>query len=142
LETANIDELHLGKTAGVTGAGFLVFNNDDVFFCLVNLGGGEFEIVDSRNDGCLSINTTTGDVSEQNATGCQLNGGHGYLYDRWSNPVHYVDGDVTDVEIANEDGGGCIYGDTTPAEYVTCDLSTTHRDLAEWFDWGPDQPGT
>jgi hypothetical protein len=111
-------------------------------WCYQNLGGGEFEIMDTRTGGCMSV-TASGMinwyVSEEDAAGCDINGNHGYVWDRWyvltksndSSSGTYIE------EFSNEDSpGGCLYGDTTVAEYVGCDTNTTGKDLAEWFVWG------
>jgi hypothetical protein len=141
--TTLLVDFHTGDHDWVHG-GYLTFTNNlsnATYLCFRNLGGGEFELLDSTTGGCLSINSTTSKIQEQSAAGCNLNGGHGYVYDRWywlsqdtsSGTFQYANMYYTNGVPDNNPNVGCMYGDTTPAEYVVPCNTSPGADKAEWF---------
>jgi hypothetical protein len=112
----------------------LVFGGGEaVYFCNISIPiNGQFEIMDEPGKGCLAINTTDLDISEDPASACALNNGAGYPWDRWTAiSIEYHGNQLWMLKSA--DNGECIdeTGDVDPAFYASCDTSNHY----EWYSW-------
>ncbi len=104
------------------------------YFCNVSIPiNGQFEIEDANPGyGCMAVNTTARDISEDSSAACALNNGAGYTWDRWTAiSIEYHSNQLW--MFKNVNNGECMdevtYAD--PTFYASCNTSNHY----EWFSW-------
>jgi hypothetical protein len=109
-------------------------------FCNIGIPvNGQFQILDDETGagGCLSVNTSDGEVIMESAAACGTSGGKGYPWDRWTAiSIQYHSNQLWMFQSVYEPGF-CIENDQSSllsvatTYYEPCDPSNHYQ----WFGW-------